>query len=155
MKEILFVIFFSSMLFLSINSVNAANDRLDWNNCADKNHERTPLKKIGSDRLYCVTTETAEKLIERGWGTLTIGYFATIQYTRDCSHSKRGDVVGVLSEKTSEIFDWITAQCQSYNATSISGEPNFDCSFYDCTLTFYNGTIYKQIDDSKKLVLVE
>ena len=155
MKEILFVIFFSSMLFLSINSVNAANDRLDWNDCSWSDDERTPLKKIGSDRLYCVTTETAKKLKERGWGTWSYGYFAHIEYVRQCGGLLRLSYIYVPTEETDDYFDWVNSQCQSVIFLEFWGLPNPNCDIHSCTLSFYNGTVYEQVDFNREWTLRE
>ena len=38
-------------------------------------HGKKPMQKINSDRIYCVTSDTAEKLVQRGWGTIAHDYY--------------------------------------------------------------------------------
>ena len=74
MKNIITTIFFGVVLLIMVPV--SADGAFTYESCMPENDKTKMMKNNNdSERIYCVSLETAEKLEDRGWGTFDHKYF--------------------------------------------------------------------------------
>ncbi len=140
MSKVTIALFFSILLLMIVPG-NVYGD-FTYESCMPE-FGKTKMMKNNDDtgRIYCVSVSTAEKLEERGWGTLNHNYFFVKLQIHGGNTPFRNfdDVIFLVDyKKQKDIFDKYEKDCQIQEQEMFKSSKNK----IDCFVTFYNNTVF-------------